>query len=239
VPRDVMLYQQVGVEPAKGTAAAAAATSCDDAPCPTGRGSGSLASRSAVLARNATPCLAVEKAENRKVVHTHHRVVGAGVHASVHAGPRGTGNRCPWRARAVMASWQESQSNQRSSRGSWALERTGGEYESHLTAAAGQRPSPTIQAWPGSSLTLQSSRCLRCQASRRHPCRPCHYRAIYNGRERSHADIHGQPHGRHDLRRSPSGQVATLPDPALQAGGRPSASVTTEGPPWTEPTVTA
>jgi hypothetical protein len=50
--------------------------------------------------------------------------------------------------------------------------------------------------------------------------RPCHYRAIYNGRERSHADTDGHSHGRHDLRRPSSGQMTTLPDLALQAGGR-------------------
>ena len=54
----------------------------------------------------------------------------------------------------------------------------------------------------------------------RHPCRACHFRAIHNGRERSHAYNHGQRHGRHDLRRSSSGQMATPPDLALQAGGR-------------------
>jgi hypothetical protein len=51
-----------------GDGAAAAATSCDDAPCPTGRGSGSLASRSAILAPNLTPWLGFEKAANAELV---------------------------------------------------------------------------------------------------------------------------------------------------------------------------
>ena len=38
--------------------------------------------------------------------------------------------------------------------------------------------------------------------------------------ERSHADTDGPSHGRHDLRRPSSGQMTTLPDLALQAGGR-------------------
>jgi hypothetical protein len=38
----------------------------------------------------------------------------------------------------------------------------------------------------------------RRQAYVRRTHRPCHYRAIHNGRERSHADTHGQSHGRHD-----------------------------------------
>jgi hypothetical protein len=53
----------------QGDGAAATATSFDDAPCPTGRGSGSLASRSAVLTANITPTLvAVENATNADVV---------------------------------------------------------------------------------------------------------------------------------------------------------------------------
>src|SRR6266571_3046447 len=67
VPRDVMCARRAGVQPARD-GAAAAATSSDDAPCPTGRGSGSLASRSAVLAGNATPCLVVEKEANVEVI---------------------------------------------------------------------------------------------------------------------------------------------------------------------------
>jgi hypothetical protein len=58
---------RAGSEPGDG--AAATATSFDDAPCPTGRGSGSLASRSAVLTANVTPCLgSVENATNADVV---------------------------------------------------------------------------------------------------------------------------------------------------------------------------
>jgi hypothetical protein len=52
----------------QGTGAAAAATSSDDTPCPARWGSGSLASRSAVLAWKATPCLAVGKEANVEVV---------------------------------------------------------------------------------------------------------------------------------------------------------------------------
>jgi hypothetical protein len=44
--------------------------------------------------------------------------------------------------------------------------------------------------------------------------------AIHSSHDRSPADTHGQFHGRHHLRRSSSGQVATLPDLALQAGSR-------------------
>jgi hypothetical protein len=67
---------------------------------------------------------------------------------------------------------------------------------------------------PAVQLPRASGACQRCRRRRsraslcgrvgayaarpheRHPCRPCHYRAIHNGRERSHADTHGQSHGR-------------------------------------------
>src|SRR6266511_1468350 len=68
VPGATWCDRRAGVEPVRGDGAAASATSSDDAPCPTGWGSGSLASRSAVLAWNATPCLAVEKEANVELV---------------------------------------------------------------------------------------------------------------------------------------------------------------------------
>jgi hypothetical protein len=50
--------------------------------------------------------------------------------------------------------------------------------------------------------------------------RPCHYRAIHNGPDRSPADNHGQHHSGLDQRRSLPSQVTTPPDLALQAGNR-------------------
>jgi hypothetical protein len=54
----------------------------------------------------------------------------------------------------------------------------------------------------------------------RRPRRPCHYRAIQSGPDRSPADNHGQCHGGPDLRRFDLWQVTRAPDLALQAGGR-------------------
>jgi hypothetical protein len=98
------------------------------------------------------------------------------------------------------------------------------------TDSAGSNPTRPLPRAGGPRQRCRHRRCRASPCSRvgayaarpheRHPCRPCHYRAIHNGRERSHADTHGQFHGRHDLRRSSSGQVATLPDLALPAGGR-------------------
>ena len=95
-----------------------------------------------------------------------------------------------------------------------------GGFESHPTAAAGRRPLPTSQASPGRASPCGRPDAYAARPRHRRPRRPCHYRAIHNGRERLQTDTHGQSHGRHDLRRSQSGQVATPPDLALQAGGR-------------------
>ena len=69
-------------------------------------------------------------------------------------------------------------------------------------------------------LTLRRPHTYAARPRHHRPRRPCHYRAIHNGRERLHADTHGQSHGRHDVRRSSSGQVTTPPDLALEAGDR-------------------
>jgi hypothetical protein len=88
------------------------------------------------------------------------------------------------------------------------------------TAAAGRRPLPTSQASPGRASPCGRPDAYAARPRHRRPRRPCHYRAIHNGRERLQADTHGQSYGRHGLRRSSSGQVAILPDLALQARGR-------------------
>jgi hypothetical protein len=54
----------------------------------------------------------------------------------------------------------------------------------------------------------------------RRPRRPCHYRAIHSGLDRSPADNHGQRQNSFDLRRCPPSQVTISPDLALGAGGR-------------------
>jgi hypothetical protein len=95
-----------------------------------------------------------------------------------------------------------------------------GGFGSHPTPAAGRRPLPTSQASPGRASPCGRPDAYAARPRHRRPHRPCHYRAIHNGRERLQADTHGQSHGRHDLRRSSSGQVATPPELALQARGR-------------------
>ena len=50
--------------------------------------------------------------------------------------------------------------------------------------------------------------------------RPCHQRAFHSSQERPRADNHGQRHGGLNLHISLPSQVASLPDLALQAGGR-------------------
>jgi hypothetical protein len=95
-----------------------------------------------------------------------------------------------------------------------------GGFESYPTDAAGRRPLPTSQASPGRVSPCGRPDAYAARPRHRRPRRPCHYRAIHNGRERLQADTHGQSHGRHHLRRSWSGQVATPPDLALQARSR-------------------
>jgi hypothetical protein len=52
--------------------------------------------------------------------------------------------------------------------------------------------------------------------------RPCHYRAIHTGNDRSRADNHGQHHSGHYLRRSPFPVVTITLDLALGTGSRRS-----------------
>src|SRR5919109_212137 len=58
MPRDMLWNRRAGGEPVKGTGPQLQRPPPDDGPCPTGGGSGSLASRSAVLAREhySLPC---------------------------------------------------------------------------------------------------------------------------------------------------------------------------------------
>jgi hypothetical protein len=99
------------------------------------------------------------------------------------------------------------------------------------TPAAGRRPLPTRQASPG-----RASPCgepvLHSQAHERRPRRPCHYRAIHSGPDRSPADTHGQCHGCLNLRPSFPPQVTAPAELALQAGGRRFESGGSHHQPW-------
>ena len=61
------------------------------------------------------------------------------------------------------------------------------------TAAAGRRPLPTSQASPGRASPCGRPDAYAARPRHRRPHRPCHCRAIHNGRERLQADTHGQP----------------------------------------------
>jgi hypothetical protein len=66
VSRDVMEIGELTSNQSGGDGAAATATSFDDAPCPTGRGRGSLASRSTVLTANTTRRLASRREHDKR-----------------------------------------------------------------------------------------------------------------------------------------------------------------------------
>jgi hypothetical protein len=100
------------------------------------------------------------------------------------------------------------------------MEYGGGGLESHPTPAAGRRPLPTRQARSGHASPRGRAGAYTARPHKRRPRRPCHYRAIHSGLDRSRADNHGQRHSGLDLRRSPSSQETTAPDLALQAGGQ-------------------
>jgi hypothetical protein len=93
-------------------------------------------------------------------------------------------------------------------------------FESHLTAAAGQRPLPTRQASPGTGSSCGQVGTHTGRPCERRPRRPCHYCAIHSSHDRSPADTHGRCHGCLNLRPSFPPQVTALPELALQAGGR-------------------
>ena len=116
----------------------AAATSCD-APCPTGSGSGSLASRSAVLIGTLQPASpSVEKETNADVVS---KFASAGLR---HLGPRwvrtAAGTAGPGQARTVTPSERESQVKRRPPLRPQSAKQPGAGFESHLICR-GARPN--------------------------------------------------------------------------------------------------
>jgi hypothetical protein len=95
------------------------------------------------------------------------------------------------RAPAVTTGAQEPQSHGLPLRPRTAKQHEAG-FESHLTAAAGQRPLPTRQASPRTSLTLPPRWPSPPGPSHIHPHRPCPGRALRIGRQRSFTDNKGR-----------------------------------------------
>jgi hypothetical protein len=87
-------------------------------------------------------------------------------------------------------------------------QRRGG-FESHLTAAAGQRPLLTRQASPRTGLTLPPAEPVPSQPgpSHVHPHRPCPGRALSIGRQRSFTDNKGRCVSPPSCRTAPYGAV--------------------------------
>jgi hypothetical protein len=61
-------------------------------------------------------------------------------------------------------------------------------FECHLTAAAGRRPLPTMQAVSGTGLTLRSSWCPRCQALPTSSSSAVPFTAVTTGPQRTRTD---------------------------------------------------
>jgi hypothetical protein len=78
----------------------------------------------------------------------------------------------------------------------------------HEAVVTEDRPHRRVRAEQGASR-------FRC-----HPRRPCHWRAIHSGLDRSRADNHGQRRSSIDLRGVTPLQVTIAADLALGAGGR-------------------